>query len=111
MPTALLVGAFGQRNPGDDALGEAFVAALPGWRILAATSSPGRPGGRGGACSAVDAGSPRAMARALLASDALVVAGGTIFKTLHPGCGRRPLSLLRRAAALTAGGPPPPQTP
>ena len=84
MPTALLVGAFGQRNPGDDALGEAFVAALPGWRILTATSSP------------------RAAARALVASDALVVAGGTVFKTLHPGCGRRPLSLLRRAVALTA---------
>jgi polysaccharide pyruvyl transferase WcaK-like protein len=83
MPTALLVGAFGQRNPGDDALGEAFVAALPGWRILMATS-------------------PRAAARALVSSDALVVAGGTIFKTLHPGCGRRPLSLLRRAVALTA---------
>jgi polysaccharide pyruvyl transferase WcaK-like protein len=102
MPTALLVGAFGQRSPGDDALGEAFVAALPGWRILAATSSPGRPGGLGGACAAVDAGSPRSVARALMASDALVVAGGTIFKTLHPGCGRRPLSLLRRAVALTA---------
>jgi polysaccharide pyruvyl transferase WcaK-like protein len=102
MPTALLVGAFGQRNPGDDALGEAFVAALPGWRILAATSSPGRPGGLSGGCSSVDAGSPRAVARALMASDALVVAGGTIFKTLHPGCGRRPLSLLRRALALTA---------
>jgi polysaccharide pyruvyl transferase WcaK-like protein len=102
MPTALLVGAFGQRNPGDDALGEAFMAALPGWRILAGTSSPGRPGGTGGGWSAVDAGSPRAVARALMASDALVVAGGTIFKTLHPGCGRRPLSLLRRAVALTA---------
>jgi polysaccharide pyruvyl transferase WcaK-like protein len=84
MPTALLVGAFGQHNPGDDALAEAFVAALPGWRILMATSSP------------------RAVARALVSSDALVVAGGTIFKTLHPGCGRRPLSLLRRAVALTA---------
>jgi polysaccharide pyruvyl transferase WcaK-like protein len=99
MPTALLVGAFGQRNPGDDALGEAFVAALPGWRILAATSSPGRPGG---GCATVDAGSTRAVARALMACDAVVVAGGTIFKTLHPGCGRRPLSLLRRAVALTA---------
>jgi polysaccharide pyruvyl transferase WcaK-like protein len=99
MPTALLVGAFGQRNPGDDALGDAFVAALPGWRILAATSSQAAPGG---AQTAVDARSPRAVARALMASDALVVAGGTIFKTLHPGCGRRPLSLLRRAVALTA---------
>jgi polysaccharide pyruvyl transferase WcaK-like protein len=98
MPTALLVGALGQRNPGDDALGEAFVAALAGWRILAATSAPGGPVA---GATTVDAGSPRAVAKALLASDALVVAGGTVFKTLHPGCGRRPLSLLQRAVALT----------
>lgn len=96
MPTALLVGAFGQRNPGDDALLEAFVAALPSWRVLVATSSPeGHPG------RAVDARSPRAVARALLRSDALVVGGGTLFKTLHPGSGRRPLALLLNAFGLT----------
>jgi polysaccharide pyruvyl transferase WcaK-like protein len=81
MPTALLLGASGQRNPGDDALGEAFGAALPGWRTLVATSPP-------------------AVARALVSSDALVVAGGTVFNTLHPGAGRRPLSLLRGTVAL-----------
>ena len=97
MPTALLVGAFGQRNPGDDALLEAFVAALPSWRVLVATSSPGAL-----ANGAVDARSPRAVGRALLRSDALVVAGGTVFKTLHPGSGRRPLSLLLKAVGLTA---------
>jgi polysaccharide pyruvyl transferase WcaK-like protein len=81
MPTALLLGAFGQRNPGDDALGEAFGAALPGWRTLLATSPP-------------------AVARALVSSDALVVAGGTVFKTLQPGAGRRQLSLLQGVVAL-----------
>ena len=101
MPTALLVGAFGQRNPGDDALGEAFRAALPGWRTVMATGAPGgaaRDGGR----LAVDSGSPAAVLGALRHSDALVVGGGTVFKTLHRGSGRRPLSLLTKAVALTA---------
>jgi polysaccharide pyruvyl transferase WcaK-like protein len=98
MPTALLLGAFGQRNPGDDALGEAFGAALPGWRTLLATCRPGRPGNGDGAHSTVDVGSPRAVARALAASDALVVAGGTVFNTLQGG--GRPLSLMHRAVAL-----------
>ncbi len=101
MPTALLVGAFGQRNPGDDALGEAFTAALPGWRTVVATSAPDRPA-RGADRLTVDGGSPAAVAAALRSSDAVVVAGGTVFKTLHRGCGRRPLSLLTKAVALTS---------
>jgi polysaccharide pyruvyl transferase WcaK-like protein len=35
-------------------------------------------------------------------ADAVVVAGGTIFKTLHPASGRPPLALLRRTALLAA---------
>jgi polysaccharide pyruvyl transferase WcaK-like protein len=100
MPTALLLGASGQRNPGDDAVGAAFGAALPGWRTLRVTSPPGRPGNGDRARSTVDVGAPPAVARALVSSDALVVAGGTVFKTLDPGSGRRSLSLLRRAVAL-----------
>jgi polysaccharide pyruvyl transferase WcaK-like protein len=98
MPTALLLGAFGQRNPGNDALGEAFCAALPGWRTLLAT--PVRRVNGDAGCSTVDVGSPPAVARALASSDAVVVAGGTVFQTLHPGGGHRPLSLLQRAVAL-----------
>ena len=40
------------------------------------------------------------MLRAVRDADAVVFAGGTVFKRLHPACGRRPLSLLLRAAAL-----------
>jgi polysaccharide pyruvyl transferase WcaK-like protein len=40
--------------------------------------------------------------REIARADAVVVAGGTIFKTLHPSSGRAPLSLLRRTAALAA---------
>jgi polysaccharide pyruvyl transferase WcaK-like protein len=98
MPTALLLGAFGQRSPGDDALGEAFGAALPGWRTLRATCTPARLRNGDGTHATVDVGSPPAAARALGSSDALVVAGGTVFNTLPRG--RRPLSLLQRALAM-----------
>ena len=100
MPTALLLSAFGQPDPGEAALAEAFGAALPGWRTLWATCSPARPGNGDGAHSTVDVGSPPAVTRALASSDALVVAGGTVFKTLPPRWGGRPLSLLQRALAL-----------
>jgi polysaccharide pyruvyl transferase WcaK-like protein len=42
------------------------------------------------------------IARAIARADAVVVAGGTVFKTLHPSTGRPPLALLRQAAALAA---------
>jgi polysaccharide pyruvyl transferase WcaK-like protein len=98
MPTVLLLSASGQPNLGDDALGEAFGAALPGWRTLLATCLPARPGNGRGARSRFDVGSRPTLARALAASDALVVAGGTVFDTL-PG-GGQPLSPLHRAVAL-----------
>ena len=40
MPTAILAGAFGQRNPGDEALLDAFVAALPDWDVIATAVVP-----------------------------------------------------------------------
>jgi len=43
------------------------------------------------------------VARAVARADAVVFAGGTVFKALGPGCGRPPLSLLRRALAMAAG--------
>lgn len=100
MPTALLVGSFGQRNPGDEALAEAFSRALPDWRMVPAASVPGRPGADD--AGLVNGRSAPAVARALYACDAVVVAGGTVFKSLHPGAGRRPLAMLSKAVALTA---------
>ena len=40
MSTVLLAGAFGQRNPGDEALLRAFVQALPGRAIVATSVDP-----------------------------------------------------------------------
>src|SRR3954447_639108 len=102
MPTAVLAGAFGQRNPGDDALLRAFARALDGWHLVA-TAAPGPPAEALAGCEPVPADDPPATARAVARADAVVLAGGTIFKVLAPSCGRRPASLLRRALALTAG--------
>jgi polysaccharide pyruvyl transferase WcaK-like protein len=102
MPTAVLAGAFGQRNPGDDALLDAFAAALPEWDLVATCSAPRRGGGPEG-CTRVDARDPGSVLRAVARADAVVFAGGTVFKTLSPATGRPPHDLLSRALALAAG--------
>ena len=95
----LLAGAFGQGNPGDEALLTAFVDALPGAELLATSSAPEETEARHG-LPALARHDVRALARALRAADAVVFAGGTIFKRLHPSSGRPPLALLARGAAL-----------
>jgi polysaccharide pyruvyl transferase WcaK-like protein len=102
MPTALLAGAYGQGNLGDDALLCSFKAALPGWRILATGCDQDEVRARG--CLPVPARNPAAVARALLRADAVILGGGTVFKLLHPSTGRRPLGLLTNAAVLIAAG-------
>lgn len=98
MAEILLLGAFGQRNPGDEALCRALCRALPDHDIVVASGDPagtraehGRP--------AVPA-TPRGVAAALRTADAVVVGGGTLFKALHPASGRRPTALLRNTALL-----------
>jgi polysaccharide pyruvyl transferase WcaK-like protein len=105
----LLAGAFGQRNPGDEALLAAFVEALGDRPLVATTSDPVQTESEHG-IQAVHARDPRAVARAVGRAQGVVFAGGTIFKTLHPRSGRRPLELLRNslgvcAAARAAGVP------
>jgi polysaccharide pyruvyl transferase WcaK-like protein len=95
----LLAGAFGQGNPGDEALLAAFARALPGHRLVAASSAPAATAAAHGV-EAIGRDRPAAVARAVADADAVVVAGGTVFKTLHPASGRPPLGLLRRTAAL-----------
>ena len=102
MPTAVLAGAFGQRNPGDDALLAAFARSLDGWDLIA-TAWPGAPERTLAGCEPVSADDPVAVGRAVARADAVVFAGGTVFKTLGTGLGRPPLSLLRRALAMAAG--------
>src|SRR6266508_911524 len=101
MPTALLVGAFGQGNPGDEALCAAFRQALPSVRLVVASRNPDTTAALH-RCDSVLA-SPGAVARASRHADCVVVGGGTVFKTLHPSTGRRPAALLRTTAALVAG--------
>ncbi|HEY3737796.1 MAG TPA: polysaccharide pyruvyl transferase family protein [Jatrophihabitans sp.] len=114
MARALLVGAFGQRNPGDDALLSAFAAALPGWEIVVPSADPdmvtsgsetagGRAGSAVGTYVTAIPNSPGRVFAALLSCDAVVVGGGTVFKLLKPSTGRRPRSLLLRAMLLTRG--------
>ena len=97
----LLAGAFGQGNPGDEALLSAFARALPDHVPVVASAAPGETTALHG-LGAVDREDPAAVARAVASSDAVVVAGGTVFKTLHPACGRPRHALLARAAGLAA---------
>ncbi len=99
MARVLLAGAFGQRNPGDEALLEAFLRALPGCDFVVTTARPGWTEHTYG-CDAVDSDDPWAVAQALLSADVVVLGGGTIFKTLHPSAGRAARSLLVRSLAL-----------
>jgi polysaccharide pyruvyl transferase CsaB len=97
--TVFLAGAFGQGNPGDEALLQAFSRALGHLDPVAATSDPDGTEATHGVTAVERDDVPR-VGREIARADAVVVAGGTIFKTLHPASGRAPLSLLRRTAAL-----------
>jgi len=101
MPTALLAGAFGQRNPGDDALLDAFERALPEWDVVATVGDHASPSD--GRSRAVASAEPHRVAHVAATADAVVFAGGTVFKLLRPETGRPPLDLLRRGLALAYG--------
>ena len=96
MSRVLLCGAFGQANPGDDALLEAFLGACVGHDLVVTSPDPVP------APAVAVAPTARAVGRAVREVDAVVVAGGTVFKSLHPSSGRRPTSLLVRTAVLRA---------
>jgi polysaccharide pyruvyl transferase WcaK-like protein len=100
MPSVLLVGAFGQGNPGDEALCAAFLRALADDHVVVASSDPATTTRLHGVRAIPN--SPRCVARQLRQCDAVVVGGGTVFKTLRPSTGRRPTALLRNACLLTA---------
>jgi polysaccharide pyruvyl transferase CsaB len=96
-----LAGAFGQGNPGDEALLSAFASGIGESRPVAASTAPAATAAVHG-IAAVGRDDMPSVAREIRRADAVVIAGGTIFKSLHPSCGRAPLSLLRRTAALAA---------
>lgn len=97
-PEVLVTGAFGQGNPGDEAVLDALVAALDGCDV-AATFADGIAGSR--PVRAIPARQPIAVASAALRAD-LVVVTATVFKTLHAASGRNRHSLLANTLALAA---------
>jgi polysaccharide pyruvyl transferase WcaK-like protein len=99
MPDVVLLGAFGQRNPGDEALLRAFLGALPPGDVTVASSDPIATRSTFG-CEAISSRRVRDMAAPVRRADAVLVAGGTIFKTLHPVARRDPHELLRNTLLL-----------
>ncbi len=98
-PRVLLAGAFGQDNPGDESVLDAFVSALGECRISATV---GRlPAQRPPGFRPVLAADRVAVAREAVRAD-LTVATATVFKTLHPSSGRSPLGLLGATLALSS---------
>ena len=81
MSTVTLVGAFGQGNPGDEALCAAFREQLADHELIVVSADPSDTARRHGVRTVPNAALPTA--RAALSSDALVIGGGTIFKSLH----------------------------
>lgn len=102
MSSVLLAGAFGQGNPGDEALLSAFKHGLPDWNVVATSDDPAGTAYQHDV-DAVDRHRVVDVARLAAKADGVVLAGGTVFKVLHPACGRRPGALLRRALALCVG--------
>jgi polysaccharide pyruvyl transferase CsaB len=100
MATVLLAGAYGQRNPGDEALLTSFVQALPEHDVIATSADPDATRDVHG-CDAVPSLDRRAVVGGLLRADALVMGGGTVFKPLHPSTGRASHELLRNACWLS----------
>ena len=100
MERFVIAGAFGQGNPGDEALLDAFVQTLPG-TVVATSSAPDETAERHG-CSAVST-RPNDVRRAVASADAFIVGGGTVFKELHERSGRRAPALLERAVAAVVG--------
>jgi polysaccharide pyruvyl transferase CsaB len=96
-----LAGAFGQGNPGDEALLAAFAQGIGDHRAVVASADPAATSDEHG-LDAVGRDDLGRVAREIRRSESVVVAGGTIFKSLHPASGRPPLALLRRTAALAA---------
>jgi polysaccharide pyruvyl transferase WcaK-like protein len=96
-----VAGAFGQQNPGDEALLTAFLRALQDTDVTVTSCDPERTTAEHGV-PAISSSSRRALQHAVSRSSALVFAGGTIFKTLPASTGRPPLSLLRNALAMSS---------
>jgi hypothetical protein len=100
VPTILLVGAFGQDDPGSEALLEAFLGALDGWRVVATHCSS--PWKASPACEVLPARAPAAIAAWLREVDGVVVTGDRAFATAAPETAPFALSPLAQIASICA---------
>jgi polysaccharide pyruvyl transferase WcaK-like protein len=98
MREILLAGAYGQANPGDEALLGAFLDVLDRDQVVVTSHDPAATE-RTWRCAAM-APTAANVVEWLDGGRHLVVGGGTIFKTLHPTTGRRPNSLLVQTLLL-----------
>lgn len=98
MARILMLGAFGQRNLGDEALCAALCEAFADHDVVVASADPEATMALHG-CAAI-AANPLAVMRQIERSDVVIVGGGTVFKRLHPSSGRRPDALLVNTLAL-----------
>lgn len=98
MQDILLAGAYGQANPGDEALLAAFLTHLDRDRVVVTSRTPEETQARWG-CAAVTP-TAASVGAWLREGRHLVIGGGTLFKALHPSSGRRPHSLLVRTLGL-----------
>lgn len=99
MARILMLGAFGQRNVGDEALCSSLCAALDEHEIVIASADP-QATTELHHRAAIPA-RPRAIAREVELADVVVVGGGTVFKSLHPSTGRFAHALLANTLMLT----------
>jgi polysaccharide pyruvyl transferase WcaK-like protein len=101
MSNVILVGAFGQGNPGDEALCAAFCGALVDHHVTVISADPATTSRDHGRESIL--ATSRNVAVAARRADAVVVGGGTVFKQLASTAGRAANGLLANVAALVAG--------
>lgn len=98
-PRVLIAGAFGQGNPGDESVLDAFLSHLPHCDVAATVSSRVPSGASVQPYTPVPVWNRARVARAVLDAD-LTVVTATALKKLHPASGRRPLALLANTLAL-----------
>jgi len=99
----LLAGAFGQGNPGDEALLSAFAGGIGETLPVAASTAPASTAATHG-IAAVGRDDMPLSPREIRRAESVVIAGGTIFKSLHPSSGRRRLSLRPKALRSSSCG-------
>lgn len=100
----LLLGAYGQRNIGDDALLTAFVHRLGAHRIAVNSATPDETAAEHGVAAVrTYRGRPRlTRLRAVLGADVIVFGGGSLLKDIEGGAVRRAAYQVRLLSILAA---------